>query len=481
MKRVALLVGALVLAAGPPAADPPPNTWEPLLAATSPADLRARLQRFAGAAQTSNPGAAGEAHFYIALSHERAGQRDSAIAHYRIARAQRGDLDDIGALSEAWLARRGPEDVSRAAALLRTALAGSEGPEARRGLASRLAWAEFLAGRADTAAVLLGPLAEGLVEAPRWRFRLAQVALATGDRRRAAGLLLPLALASRGQDHAVMEALRQAVEPDGGARGLDAQLERQSAAQDRREEARWEAMGARGVNFVADDGFPLGGAILPAADDARLGAVVLMGDRDTVAVYDSLAATLRRAGIATLFLEPRGSGRSVGPACPGPEAWSGREDALVARCARDARVAFSALARTMPVDTSRYLVAGVGSSATIAVMAATLDRRVVALMLASPSPSPVDYGPTRARLARLQLPAFFQISPEDFLDLFQLTEAFYQAGNRARSRVSEGRGAGRGAEQFRHDELIAGRFSRWLDDALKPTPRAPRPAPRRRG
>ena len=96
---------------------------------------------------------------------------------------------------------------------------------------------------------------------------------------------------------------------------------------------------------------------------------ILVASGDTLADYDSLAVGLRRMGLAVMLVEPRGSGRSVGPRCPLPDAWRGREAEMQDRSADDAREAIRALARETTIDTTRYLLVGVGESAPIAVEA----------------------------------------------------------------------------------------------------------------
>jgi len=252
--------------------------------------------------------------------------------------------------------------------------------------------------------------------------------------------------------------------------------------------------------LTASDGFPLGGLLVPAARrgtataTARgapaLLAILLLAPGDTTASGDSLALALRRHGITTLMLYPRGHGASVNPTCPSPEAWFDREAALQARIARDVRDAVRGVRLATTVDSTRYLVVGVGASATMAVEAATLDPRVKALLLVCPAPAPVDRGLTRARLAQLGLPVFFQIAPDDFDATYTITDVLYQAGDRSASRVVESRRGGGGLVQFRYDPALAARFLAWLDATLRPAapppakapaPRSTPPAPRRQG
>jgi predicted alpha/beta hydrolase len=225
-------------------------------------------------------------------------------------------------------------------------------------------------------------------------------------------------------------------------------------------------MDGRRVSFLARDGSRLGGVVaVPGDAGAHRAAIVLMAPGDTIANYDSLGVALVQAGFATLFLDVRGSGWSVSPTCPSPDTWAEREEALQHLVARDVRAALGELATHVPIDTTRYLVAGVGGAASMAVEAAALDSRVGALLLVSPKPEAVERGPMRARLAKLQLPTFFQVGQEDFTEA-DVTDALYQAGNRSASRVVEARFMGSGALVFHNDPTIAARFTRWLDDVL---------------
>jgi hypothetical protein len=318
------------------------------------------------------------------------------------------------------------------------------------------------------------------------------VALTLKDYRRAADLLLPIAVRSRGTDDETVEMLEQASKEIGVGPRLQAEVLRRVGQHDRPEVELATALHGRLLALTASDGFPLGGLLVPAAG-ARAAAphrarprlaVVLLAPGDTLASGDSLATALRRHGLTTLLLYPRGYGASVNSSCPSPDAWFDREAGLQARVARDVLDAVHALSRITTVDTTRYLVAGAGASATMAVEAATLDPRVKALLLVSPAPAPVDRGLTRARLARLRVPVFFQIAPDDFEASAAVTDALYQAGDRSASRVAESRMSGQRLAQFRDDPSLAPRFLTWLDATLRPAatrpakPGAPRSTPR---
>ena len=96
------------------------------------------------------------------------------------------------------------------------------------------------------------------------------------------------------------------------------------------------------------------------------------------------------------------------------------------------------------------MVAGVGATAPIAVEAAAADPRVSALLLLSPAPAWIERGTMRERIRRLRRPIYFSNAPEDFRE-FYVTDAFYQAGDRPRSRVAEVKAEGSGARPFRRD------------------------------
>ena len=273
--------------------------------------------------------------------------------------------------------------------------------------------------------------------------------------------------------------LEQVGEATGMTRQLQQEVRRRVEDGDRPVLETARSLGGRLVTFDASDGFPLGGLLVPApraavAAGAPLLAVVLLSPAEPPQTADSLVAALRRHGMTTLLLYPRGSGTSVAPSCPSPEAWFDREAALQARVARDVVEAARWTRSVTPVDTTRYVVAGVAASATMAVEAATLDPRARALLLVSPAPALVDWGTTRARLAALRRPVFFQVAADDFDASYRITDALYQAGNRAASRVVESRTPGSGLAQFRDDPQLAARFLAWLDATLRPPGRTGR-------
>jgi hypothetical protein len=279
-----------------------------------------------------------------------------------------------------------------------------------------------------------------------------------------------------------MEMLRISSSKMNAGRHLQTWLIQQIRQRDLLEDELVAELGARRVSFTASDNFPLAGMLLtPSTRGRPRAAVLLMTPEDTLADYDTLAVGLRRMGLAVMLLELRGSGRSVGPTCPLPGAWRGRETQMQMRSAADVRAAVTALGREAKADTSRYLVIGVGATTPIAVEAARLDPRAGVLLLVSPTPTPVDRGPMRATLAVVRRPVYFQTGPEEFTT-WPVVDSLYRACDQRASRIADTDDYGTHAKMFRRSPKILERFRRWLEESWPPpAPRATRPSPPRKG
>ncbi|HEY2954661.1 MAG TPA: hypothetical protein VGK89_05385 [Candidatus Eisenbacteria bacterium] len=464
MRRRALLPALVALAAlsRAPAAGAQPSRAEVLLTrCPSRETLRASLLRYADSARVADPAGAGEALYLAGASCLRASLRDSAIECFRRADSLRHDPEDRLSLVDALLLRQGPGDLEAATALLDPA-----GGDASYDFEARRAWVEFLAGRTAKSVEIFRRIQASFDLDPVWGYRMARAFVEAGDVKRALTVLQPLAVASRQQDAELMDLAERAFQSFGNPVRLENELGRQISARDQSEGKLSQALGGRRVRFTAPDGAALGAVLVPARRSAHpRAAVVLWAPRDTLASYDSLAVALSGAGWAVLLMEARGSGWSAGPDCPFPEAWIGREDAMQSACARDVHEALRVLAVAGHADTMRCLLAGVGPTAATAVEAAELDRRVQALLLLSPAPDPVERGPMRERIHRLQRPIYFSGAPEDYLE-FEVTNALYQAGDRGASRVADVSGAGTGARPFRDDLAAVRRLIAWLEETM---------------
>ena len=466
--RVALLLWA-VLAALPPAAhagEPPSRASILMTACPSRASLRASLIAYADSILPAEPAIAGEAYFFAGQSYVRASLPDSAIACFERAVAARGEEEERFALADALLMRRGEGDIETVIALIESApgqpTGGDPDPWTYR---ARLGWAELLAGETGRAHDLFLPLERVRDIGPVWGYRMARTCLEAGDPKRALAALMPLAIASREQDAEIMSLVGRAGQTFGDPRRVEDNIRRAIAAGDRLEGALTEALGGRRVRFKAEDDFALAGVVAPADKQLRRAAVVLRAPGDTLESYDSLTVALGQAGWAVMLMEMRGSGWSAAPSCPFPDSWLRREDAMQTVSAGDVRDAFRALALAARIDTTRYLVAGVGATAPIAVEAAAADPRVSALLLLSPAPAWVERGTMRERIRRLRRPIYFSNAPEDFRE-FYVTDAFYQAGDRPRSRVAEVKAGGSGARPFRRDSAALMRLVAWLEETM---------------
>jgi hypothetical protein len=474
MKRVVLpTLLLLTLAVAAPAQHASTRARALLLQAETPTELRSLLLTYAdSAAAWGDRAGSGEALYYAGLSYQRAGLLDSAIACHRLA-FERADTDrELLELVDQLLLRRHTGDLVEAIERLTPAARNPElhPPLPIRG---RLAWGLFLQGHTDSAAAAFAPIKRHLISQPEWRYRMARVAIAREDYRSTVDLLLPNAVLSRNTDQDVLGMLDEVGNATGMLNRIQGEIVREMRKRDRKELALADSLGGRLTLMRASDGFPLAGLLLPAAETSSstappLAAIVLMAPGDTLASGDSLAVALHRHGLTTLLLHLRGSGGSVAPSCPTPDSWFDREQALQSRVALDVQDALQGLLGFTPVDTTRYIVVGVGPAATMAVEAATLDPRVKALLLVSPAPALVDRGVTRARLARLRLPVFFQMSPDEFDATYETKEAFYQACDRAASRVVDSTVPGVGLAQFRAGPGEVARFLSWLDATLDP-------------
>ena len=127
-------------------------------------------------------------------------------------------------------------------------------------------------------------------------------------------------------------------------------------------------------------GFNLGATLTrPAAAGGRLPAVVLVGgaesdDRDGllygVPVLAQLAGAASRAGVLAVRYDERGYGQSGGR----------RESATIGDLAEDVRVIVKWLGDRRDVDPKRIAVLGHGEGAWVALLAASRDKRIAALI-----------------------------------------------------------------------------------------------------
>lgn len=464
--HAALWTLALGLAAASPLRAELPKTpvRAVLVDAKTPEELRARL-RARAASVGDDRDAAGEAWSFAGQSHDHSSEPDSAIACFRRASQSRGIDEDVLRLADALLKRRAEGDVAEARAVLEAGRSRAESGVVNL-YDARLAWYEFLSGHADSAMRAFAPMEQRLGSLPAWRYRMGVALLEGGNPRRAYTMLEPLAVASRTEDREVMKVVKKIADVTLQAKRISEEIDKGILRRDRADAVVIEGLDGRGVRFKANDLFPLGGVMIPAPKTTRpRTAVVLVAPGDSLEPYDSLAVALRRAGLATVLLDVRGSGWSVAESCPLPDTWRGREERLQRLVARDVSAAARALAEAIPADTTRILLVAVGSNAAIAAQAATLDPRIQALVLVSPIVAPVELGPMRARLARTALPVFYQLGAEDYPNTEQNEILLHAADERA-SRVVENRSTPGGPAAFRRDPKTSARLVDWIKTSL---------------
>ena len=466
-----LLLGGLALSAPRASAS---EAVDALLLEASHADLRARLQAHASGARDSME--RGESFFYAGMSYQRSGLPDSAIACYERAVALRGGPAELDAYADALSLRGSKGDMPRAIAALRTRLdqARQSTEQEIADTQGRLGWAWYVAERPDSAQLYLRQAERRLIDPLNplrrvWRYRIGVVELEYGDPYRGMEVLSWLAVESHFQDREVMDLLRRLSDRAKARAGLELTLKSRRQEADAMEQIVIDTLGGRRVTFQADDGFLLGGVAIPARSSQRSrAAIVLVPPDDPLEAFDSLAVGMRRAGYSLLMLDGRGSGRSVAPSCPLPESWAGREVEMIERSSMDVRHALRALAGAARVDTSAYLVVGVGATAPIAAAAAARDPRVRALVLVGPAPAPVDRGAMRATLKAFARPVFFEV-PASNRETLPVAEALYQATDVRASRISESERPGPYTRLFRYDPGALPRILRWLDESWAPS------------
>jgi len=225
---------------------------------------------------------------------------------------------------------------------------------------------------------------------------------------------------------------------------------------------------ARRVRFAGEGAFSLGGTVFdPPGKGARSAIVALIAPDDSLDSWDSLGVRLRDAGYATLFVDARGSGWSVGRSAPLPAAWNGHRGAMVELAAGDFRDGFRALKLSSAVDTTRYTVMASGSMALPALLAAERDARVQSVVLVSPNLGSVERGLARDVVRRIQVPVYFVETTIDRLNGRWITP-LYEVAPAGISRVGSASGIGTGPETLRSDAPNTERLVKWLKEKKPP-------------
>lgn len=466
--------GVLLLAAGAVAAG---RIDDMVIAARTPAALRASLLEFARSAPDSASADKGTALLHAGWSYQESGQADSALICFERAVAVRGSREDRDAFVDALFDRSHAGDAARALEVLGPRLVTAR-TTSERDIAQtrgRQGWAYYLMNRADSALSILRAHQRLLLDpiTPRhrdWRYRIGLVELEHGDPAKSVDVMFPLSIESRFQDRDVMSILRDAVRKTPQADGFADRLKQELHRIDELDGKAIADFRGKRISFQASDGFTLGAVVIPSTRKAARAAVVFMDVDELPDSYDSLATGMTKAGYSLILVEPRGSGWSVSSECPLPSLWRGREEEMRSRVARDVAPALRALAAHAPADTSSCVLIGALSSSGIAAEAASLMRRTRALVLLSPSPTRVEMGPMRAKLKQSGVPVFFEVPVMDH-ETGPVAQTLYEGVDPRSSRIVESEIVGSSAKIFRYDRSALPRLLTWLDESWK------RPAP----
>ncbi len=482
--RFALLMLALLAMPSPAKGDRPLTRPQILLLeASSPQDLRRSLRAFADSAAGGDASVrieAGEAALLLGNSYAREASLDSAVSCYRRAVALRGDRRERMALVDLLLTRGTPAAIAEARHTIHDDVeqAGGEPDFVAAQILSRLAWAQGLAGNADSAVAVVEEWLGLLSQDAAWAKRFALIAAEANRPDLVWRLALPVAVRSRGFDANAMRFLNGSADT-GGPRMDEVDVVKKEVAKREVRQARLRgAMGARALTITSRDGFPLSVTFLPGLGASRPRVAVFIAQpSDTLALFDSLATQLSRQGIAVAILDPRGTRGSVSSTVPGMDVWANREHLFLTRTATDARETLDALVRGTLVDPRGALLGSTGDMALAAAQAVALDSRFTALLLVAPTPAPVERGTLRASLEKSAVPVFIQSAPEE-LEAGLFADRLAAALPMRQTRVADTGQAGYGAAVFRADPKAVGRLLSWWKALPTRRPATP-PSPRR--
>lgn len=492
MKPLALpcalaLALSLTAFAVPAAAYMPPSPVQNLLyRAKDPVDLRAQLRAHRDSVAATDSLDAGEAWYWLGVSHGRSGELEPAIEAFRRSHAIRGNREDIVALCDALLQRGGRpagEEVTRLLEPMRPEFEGDRTPSGAV-MRLRAAYARALMGDATAACAgatmrrtdLLAPRTR-FAAWPLWATRFAPLLAGAGMAPESWALMAPLLVASRGRDTALVRLAGVTASGRPFTGPLETFLARESRRADSLLANTVPGATARRVAVRPSDGASLAAWAIPAGARAPLALIVVSPDAPAFADADSLLTQLRRAGIAVALLDPRGSRGSASAASPWPHSWLGREDAFQRRLALDVSAAIAPALAATGADPARVCVITEGSCAMGAALAARGDSRIRALLLASAAPSGAERGWLRATLADAAVPVFFQQGPEDVTGNEVMDRIASLLPPRL-VRIADSQSGGSGLALFRAGPATGQRFSDWVRGQWKARPATP-PARRR--
>jgi hypothetical protein len=470
MKRVVFVVLLLLSASASYAGFAPTRPQNITYTARSPQELRAQLGAWIDSTQARGPSAQealdiGEAWSLIGQSQRRAGHADSALAAYARAYNARGMRDDAIPLADLLLARAQRGDADSAKHVLeplRSEAEDSRVPSARA-LMVRYAWATAQTGHTREALAMATSQRDYLASHADWALRFSTLAMEAGQDSTALVWLWPGIVRSRGADLNAMALARRAANRRLRPGELERRVERSRVVADSLDEM---ALDRVPTSFKMSDGALLRAWLLPARTSGAPLAVIAPGPEEpAVALYDSLASQLRRAGYAVAIVDMRGVRGSVSAEHSGPEAWSDETNAqaMLTQAAADMGAAITSAVVATRADPRRVVLFTEGPLA-VAGALAVRAKAANALVLLTPAPAACERGWLIDALTVSGARTFVQTAPEDIYTNDALDRVMTLLPP-ARVRSAEARANGRGGAIFRQDASLAPRIVQWLRDA----------------
>jgi dienelactone hydrolase len=238
----------------------------------------------------------------------------------------------------------------------------------------------------------------------------------------------------------------------------------------------------RDISFQTEDGWTIHGTLsIPDGAKQKIPVVILLPsvahDRASFGIYRDpgpgrpqyagLAPVIRSRGVATLSLDLRGRGRSMGR----KEQHSFNDDER-AKIYLDVRAAMSFLEKQSLIDASRIGLVGAESSADAAVLGWSGDSRVQAMALVS---GRLSEAAKQQIAASPKLPLFLTVSSEDKHGFADMTDAYFLSNSKtADIEIYDGLGIGTWMfsmyrQKFPKEQPLHEKIGNWVADQLLAT------------
>jgi dienelactone hydrolase len=235
--------------------------------------------------------------------------------------------------------------------------------------------------------------------------------------------------------------------------------------------------GDKEISFRTQDGWTIHGTLsLPEGEKGKVPAVILLPseehDRSAFGIYrfpgkyqyPGLAGVIAGKGVATLSLDLRGRGRSLGE--KDQRSFSPEESSKIYL---DVQGAIAFLSTQGGVDSSRIAIVAEGTSADAAVMGWDGDKRIRAMALVS---GRLSDRAKKQLSSDPSLPLLLLVSSEDKKGFADMTDAYFSSKNSETDiDVYNGLGVGTGMfsvwrYKFPKEKLLHQSLGEWVSDQL---------------